>query len=181
MAFNDIPQYRQWIVREAQSAGVPSDLALRLATRESGIRQYNADGSLMRSTKGALGVMQVLPGTAPGINLHDAESNIVAGVEYLARLFHRFGNWTLAVAAYDWGEGALAEGMRGMRRVPAETRDYVRSILGVAGLNDLLAMTYQPAPWTPDKLAQSATREIRPAVWVAGALLGAALFLLWNS
>lgn len=189
MAFNDIPQYRQWIVREAQKQGVPSDLALRLATRESGMWQYDNHGALLRSSKGALGIMQVMPGTAPDMDLSDPEQNIVAGVRELARLFHGFESWTLAVAAYNAGEGRLHRALQGMARIPQETREYVQAILGQGSLRELLVVTSSPAGGNQERTYSAmramprrpAQTEIKPQVWVAGALIGAALFLLWNS
>jgi len=83
------------------------------------------------SSKGAIGLMQLLPTTAAdyGITrLRDPESNLEAGCRHLARLSGKMeGDLELTLAAYNAGEGAVAR----FGGVPAytETRDYVRKIL----------------------------------------------------
>ena len=83
------------------------------------------------SSKGAIGLMQLLPSTAAdyGVTrLRDPESNLEAGCRHLARLSGKMeGDLELTLAAYNAGEGAVAR----FGGVPAytETRDYVRKIL----------------------------------------------------
>ena len=82
------------------------------------------------SQKGAQGVMQLMPGTASdlGVDPGDLKSNIDGGVAYLAQQMRRFGDVSLALAAYNAGPEAVAR----WGGVPpyAETRNYVRAILG---------------------------------------------------
>ena len=84
-----------------------------------------------RSTKGARGLMQVLPSTARQLragNLFDPQSNLDAGVRYLKGLLAEFEfDLPLAVAAYNAGPGAV----RRYGGVPpfAETRSYVDRVL----------------------------------------------------
>jgi soluble lytic murein transglycosylase-like protein len=89
----------------------------------------------VRSRAGAMGLMQVLPGTArrfgvkDGRRLMQPEACVQAGAGYMKWLLERFDNdLTLAVAAYNAGEGAVE---RFGNRVPPyrETRAYVRSVL----------------------------------------------------
>ena len=88
------------------------------------------------SSKGAMGLMQLMPATARQFGVSDAfdpSENVRAGVAYLRQLLDRYsGNERLALAAYNAGPGAVD---RFGRSVPpfAETRNYVKRIGGLAG------------------------------------------------
>jgi soluble lytic murein transglycosylase-like protein len=86
-----------------------------------------------RSSKGAMGLMQLMPRTArqyKARNPYDPKSNIEAGVRYLRKLLDEF-ELPLALAAYNAGEGAV----RRFGGIPpyAETRAYVSKVLGLLG------------------------------------------------
>jgi len=97
-----------------------------VARQESG---YRAN---VVSRAGAIGIMQLMPGTARlmGVtNPRDPHANIDGGARYLRRMLDRFGgDVALALAAYNAGPGRV-ERARGIPRI-AETQDYVRRILG---------------------------------------------------
>ena len=73
--------------------------------------------------------MQLMPATARalGVDPRDPEANIAGGAHYLRQMADRFGDWRLALAAYNAGPGAVAR----WGGVPpyAETRAYVSAVL----------------------------------------------------
>ncbi|MDT5270447.1 MAG: hypothetical protein QOH49_2633 [Acidobacteriota bacterium] len=95
------------------------------------IRQESGFHTGATSAVGAMGLMQLMPGTAAryGVsNPYDPAQSIMGGTRYLANLLSLFGGRVdLALAGYNAGEGAV---MKYGRRVPpyAETQNYVRTI-----------------------------------------------------
>ncbi len=83
------------------------------------------------SPKGAMGLMQLMPGTARRLGVRkpfDAAENIRAGTQYMRELMDLFeGKVDLVLASYNAGEGAV---LKYGRNVPPyrETRDYVKTI-----------------------------------------------------
>ncbi|TNC69507.1 lytic transglycosylase domain-containing protein [Rubellimicrobium roseum] len=108
----------------ARRHSVPEDLFLRLVQQESG---WHA-GAV--SSKGAIGLAQLMPGTAQllGVDPHDPQQNLEGGARYLRAQFERFGTWDLALAAYNAGPEAVAQygGIPPYR----ETQGYVKAIWG---------------------------------------------------
>lgn len=92
-----------------------------------------------RSSKGAVGLMQLMPTTAARYGVTDQRElftpsvNIAAGAKYLANLWKMFdGNVQLTVAAYNAGEGAVVK--YGLKVPPyAETQRYVQAVTTLYG------------------------------------------------
>ena len=118
--------------------GVPAELVW-LAEVESGF------DARARSPAGAVGMFQLMPATAKGLGLSlfpfdqrkQPEPAARAAARYLRRLHDQFGDWRLAVAAYDSGEGTVQRLLkryaatsyeRIATHLPAETQMYVPKV-----------------------------------------------------
>jgi soluble lytic murein transglycosylase-like protein len=124
-AFTGSPgAFEQMARAAARKHNVPEDLFLRLVHQESRFRPS------AKSTKGAIGLAQLMPGTAQrlGVNPHNPKENLEGGARYLSEQYRKFGDWRLALAAYNAGPGAVEK----YKGVPpyAETQQYVKKILG---------------------------------------------------
>jgi len=139
--------YIYYIFEQTQKRNMPAELAL-LPMIES---DYNP---FVYSKTGATGLWQMMPGTASGFGLridwwYDGRRDIVAStnaaLKYLAYLHSYFGNWLLAIAAYDSGEGTVRAAIRYNRRhnkptdywslpLPLETKRYVPKLLALAAI-----------------------------------------------
>ena len=126
-ALRDSAQYGPLIQKISEEQGVDSTLVRAVIQVESGYQPR------ARSSKGALGLMQLMPATARhyGVrNLFDPKANIEAGIKHLKSLLDRFP-LALALAAYNAGEAAV-EKFRGVPPYP-ETQAYVSRILALVG------------------------------------------------
>jgi len=118
--------YRQWLDEAAAVTGVDVRLLEAVAAIESGFNP------LARSSKGAVGIMQLIPATARRYGVADAREprqNIIGGARYLADLLHMFDNdAAIALAAYNAGEQAV---IRYGRKIPPyrETLGYVPRVM----------------------------------------------------
>jgi membrane-bound lytic murein transglycosylase D len=137
-------RYRDMIVRTLREEGVPQDL-IYLAQAESGFHP------LALSRAGARGMWQFMASRASGYGLgrnwwiderQDPEKATRAAARHLKDLYNQFGDWYLAMAAYNSGPGTVQRAVqrtgyadywelyrRGV--LPAETRNYVPIILAV--------------------------------------------------
>ena len=120
-------QYNQIVAEVARAYGLDSALLHAVISVES---RYS---SSIVSRKGAVGLMQLMPGTAKryGVaNSFDPVQNLHGGAKYLRDLLKTFNNnINLVLAAYNAGEGAV---IRHGNRIPPfrETEDYVPRVLG---------------------------------------------------
>lgn len=120
-----VAQWTSQIEQASQQTGVDANLIRAVMTHESGGDQS------ARSPVGAIGLMQLMPGTAAGLGVDptDPSQNILGGARYLKQLLDEFhGDKTLAVAAYNAGPGAVKQ----YNGVPpyAETQRYVQLVIG---------------------------------------------------
>lgn len=131
-------------VNTSGGISTPMDEIFEEASKETGvdIRLLKAVGKAESNFRasatsrcGAMGVMQLMPGTAKSLGVtdaYDARQNIMAGSKYLAKLLDKYnGDTKLALAAYNAGSGNVAK----YGGIPPfkETQNYVKRVLGYAG------------------------------------------------
>lgn len=113
-----------------------------LIQAESRGQQFDRNGRPTESSKGAIGIAQVMPGTAPeaaqlaGVPFdewryrNDPAYNEMIGAAYYDAQYRKYGDEALAAAAYNAGPGRVDEYLSSGRPLPAETIDYVRKVTG---------------------------------------------------
>jgi len=122
--------YSELINATAQTHGVDPILVQALIQVESNYQPR------ARSSKGAMGLMQLMPAVAREYkvrNAYDPKSNLDAGIRKLKSLLEKWGGDVgLALAAYNAGDGAVSK----FNGIPPyrETQNYVSRILAIAGL-----------------------------------------------
>src|SRR5438445_1886111 len=165
-------RYREMIERILKQEGVPQDL-IYLAQAESGFHPYAV------SRAGARGIWQFMGSRARAYDLHhdiwmderqDPEKSTRAAARHLKDLYNQFGDWYLAMAAYNSGPGTVQSAVKRTgyadfwelyRRnvLPKETRNYVPIILAVTimaknpgqyGLDELVRE--KPVPYDAVKI-----------------------------
>jgi soluble lytic murein transglycosylase-like protein len=115
--------YGEIIFREARRNDLAPELVAAMVHTESDFRPG------LVSHKTAQGLMQIVPATAALLGVDDPfdpEKNIAAGTRYFRYLLDRFDDETMALAAYNAGEGNVAR----YGGIPpfAETRDYISKV-----------------------------------------------------
>lgn len=131
-------RYFYYVLEELERRGMPSELALLPMVESS----YNPRAL---SPARAAGLWQFIPSTGRNYGLsqswwednrRDVVSSTGAALDYLSYLYSLMGDWHLALASYNWGEGAVARAVaknqqQGLPtgyddiRMPAETKNYV--------------------------------------------------------
>jgi len=144
-SFRRAGRYRPMIQRIFREEGVPQDL-IYLAQAESGFDPHSY------SSAGATGIWQFVPSRAEDFDLkrtrwqddrRDPEKSTRAAARHLKQLYGEFGDWYLAMAAYNSGPGTVehavartgsADFWELQRRdvLPRDTRNYVPIILAMA-------------------------------------------------
>lgn len=139
--------YLYHILSEVEKRGMPAEIAL-LPFIES------AYVTKAKSPVGASGLWQIMPATGryyglEQTNLYDGRHDIYAATDaalnYLQYLYGLFGDWSLALAAYNWGEGNVGKAVARAQaagldpvyenlRMPNETRNYVPKLLAVRNI-----------------------------------------------
>ena len=143
-------EYAQYVETYAEKYGVPETLIYAVIRTESSFDS----GAVSRA--GAVGLMQMMPETFQWLTdeilfdhlesgmLYDPETNVRYGTYYLSYLYDRYGDWDLALAAYNGGLGNVdkgladeeyADGEGGLKKIPfKETRRYVKRVKRAWGI-----------------------------------------------
>jgi membrane-bound lytic murein transglycosylase D len=140
-------KYLFYIVDELDQRNMPSELAL-LPFIESAFNPQAVSGAR------ASGMWQFMPATGKSFDLkqnvfrddrRDVQASTRAALDYLQRLYNMFGDWHLALAAYNWGEGNVNKAIARNQRaglpsgyldlnMPMETRLYVPKLQAMKNL-----------------------------------------------
>ncbi|BAO28967.1 transglycosylase SLT domain-containing protein [Sulfuritalea hydrogenivorans] len=158
-------RYLHHIVDELEKRGMPTELALLPIVESS----FNP---LAYSSARALGMWQFIPSTGKNYKLQqnwwfDQRRDIVAStsaaLDYLQYIYEMHGDWHLALASYNWGEGAVGRAVaknraKGMPtdylslKMPGETRYYVpklQAIKNIIAQPQLFGISLDPIPNRP--------------------------------
>ncbi|AFJ03269.1 Membrane-bound lytic murein transglycosylase D precursor [Methylophaga frappieri] len=139
--------YLFYIVDELDKRDMPMEIAL-LPIIESGYQPFAV------SSSGAAGIWQFIPGTGKVFGLeqtwwYDGRRDVIrstdAALDYLQKLHGYFGDWQLAIAAYNAGEGTVGRAIKRNQELgldtdfwsldlPVETTGYIPKLLAVAHL-----------------------------------------------
>lgn len=141
--------YEDIIGRYSREYGIDPFLVTSIILVESGFQEH------AQSTKGASGLMQLMPDTARWVasqlgypqfdekKLFDPNLNVQLGTWYLASLYRQFGDWVIALAAYNGGHGNVQKWLDEARwsgeaetveDIPfGETRFYVSRVVRTYG------------------------------------------------
>ena len=159
--------------------GVPETWVRAVMRQESGGRQAGADGAPVTSSAGAMGLMQVMPGTYAalrqrhglGADPYEPRSNILAGTAYLQEMHARFGSPAF-LAAYNAGPDRVEAYLSGSTMLPDETVNYVAAIgprIGMPG-------SFGPGGFGQPDVVQVAAAPAQPgsadAAYAGGGLTG---------
>lgn len=118
------------------------------------MRAESRGNSRAVSPAGAMGLMQIMPGTWAmlterhrlGSDPFDVRANILGGTAYLRAMWDRYGDVRLMLAAYNAGPGRADDYANGRRRLPAETVSYVAQISPSLGMASTAAPAAMPTP-----------------------------------
>lgn len=136
-----VDRWRPYIAEASERFGVPVEWIERVMRAESGGRT-TLDGRPITSRAGAMGLMQLMPGTwadmraqlGLGNDPHAPRDNILAGTYYLRLMYDRFGYPGL-FGAYNAGPARYSAWLAGRSDLPGETRAYMTSAAGRRGLS----------------------------------------------
>ncbi|ENO84665.1 transglycosylase SLT domain-containing protein [Thauera linaloolentis] len=140
-------RYLYYIVDELERRGMPTELALLPMVESS----YNP---LAYSRAHASGLWQFIPSTGKHYNLtqdawiderRDVIASTNAALDYLQYIYEMHGDWHLALASYNWGEGSVQRALKrnadeglpleySHLRMPDETRNYVPKLQAIKNI-----------------------------------------------
>ena len=155
------------------------DTFSRMINVESRGQQFDRSGRPLTSRAGAIGIAQVMPGTAPeaarlaGLPFdenryrNDPEYNFALGKAYYEKQLADFGDERLAAAAYNAGPGAVRRALQKGGRdgwvshVPRETQKYLQDVFGGAPAGRGSAGGAEEPPRTVAQAASAAEKQRR--------------------
>lgn len=131
------PRLARWqenVTEASQRFAIPESWIYAVMNLESN-GETMLDGRPTVSKAGAMGLMQVMPGTYKEMRLehdlgpdpHEPRNNILAGTAYLRAMYDRFG-FPGMFAAYNAGPGRYEEHLRDARPLPPETLSYLKQM-----------------------------------------------------
>lgn len=155
--------YAAHVADAAQRFGIPERWIWAVIRVES-----NGDVRAV-STAGAMGLMQIMPGTWAGLRARyrlgsdpfDPRDNIMAGAAYLREMHDRYGNVTAMLASYNAGPGRYDEHLSRGRPLPAETLAYLKNLASITGGSDDTQLAAAPPP-APFAWRRGALFAVRP-------------------
>jgi hypothetical protein len=120
-------KYEDMVIKEAQRIGLDPSIAVHALYKETGNLK---NPETAKSSAGAVGVMQLMPKTAKelGVDPLVPEDNVRGGVMYLKKMYDKYQDPTLALAAYNAGPGRLDKALKsgqGIAGLSRETQNYV--------------------------------------------------------
>ncbi|NMG66885.1 transglycosylase SLT domain-containing protein [Azoarcus indigens] len=157
-------RYLYYIVDELERRGMPTELALLPMVESS----YNP---LAYSPAHASGLWQFIPSTGKNYNLtqdswvderRDVIASTNAALDYLQTIYEMHGDWHLALASYNWGEGAVARAIQrnvdaglpaeySQLRMPDETRNYVPKLQAIKNIVSQPELFHFELPYVPNE------------------------------
>jgi hypothetical protein len=158
-----VPAVAQDVAADRALAANPYAVHVADAARRFGIPEVwiwavmrvesNGDSRAV-SSAGAMGLMQIMPGTwadlraryGLGADPFDVRDNIMAGAAYLRLMHDRYGNATAMLAAYNAGPGRYDEHLSRGRPLPTETRAYLAKLASISGGPGEVQLAVAPLP-----------------------------------
>jgi len=174
MSFGE--RMRRWnplIANASKKFDVPEKWIRSVMLAESGGRTMLSENQPIKSSMGAMGLMQLMPDTWSdmrkqyrlGANPYDPHDNIFAAAAYLRWLHGKYG-YPNMFAAYNDGPGNLEARMRDLGLLPRETQMYVAKVTGAAMLGGVFAhgkLKFTKPNGTPVVLNGAAVLRVRAA------------------
>ena len=163
------------ILQASRKLNVPAEWIRAVMRQESGGRTMLAENLPIVSSTGAMGVMQVMPGTYTemaaqyglGADPYNPRDNIYAGAGYLKWLHGKYG-YPAMFAAYNDGPGNIEDHLHRGRPLPAETRGYIMAIGKSLGDKSVSANLTKVALTQPDgakiEIDASKVVAVHPAI-----------------
>ncbi|MEP7457623.1 lytic transglycosylase domain-containing protein [Phyllobacterium sp. SB3] len=157
--------FASFVTEASQRFGIP------VAWIRAVMRVESANDTRAVSSKGAMGLMQIMPDTWAELRARhrlggdpfDPRDNILAGTAYLRELFDKYGSPGF-LSAYNAGPGRYEEFLAGGRALPGETRAYVAQIAplitGEPGAATVTVAAADPMAWTRAPLFVGAAERI---------------------